>query len=44
VEFTMSDREAARGADVLDLLRAAMSGVFPGQVLEALMARLEARR
>ena len=41
VEFTMPDRDAAPRADFLDLLLSAMSGVFPGQVLEALIARLE---
>ena len=37
----MPDRDAAPRADFLDLLLSAMSGVFPGQVLEALIARLE---
>jgi hypothetical protein len=37
----MRDREAALGADVLDLLAQAMLGLFPGPVLEALIARLE---
>jgi hypothetical protein len=42
VEFTMPKRDPARWADVLELLQAAMSGVFPGPSLEALIARLEA--
>ena len=37
----MPDRDTAPRADFLDLLLSAMSGVFPGQVLEALIARLE---
>ena len=41
VEFTMPDRDTAPRADFLDLLMTAVSGVFPGQVLEALIARLE---
>jgi hypothetical protein len=42
VEFTMPERDTARGADFLDLLLTAASGLFPGPVLEALIARLEA--
>jgi hypothetical protein len=41
VEFTMPDRDATRGVDFLDLLMSAMTGLMPGQVLEALIARLE---
>mgnify|MGYP000878549028 FL=1 len=37
----MPDRDAAPRADFLDLLLSAMSEAFPGQVLEALIARLE---
>jgi hypothetical protein len=44
VEFTMPEREAAPRADFLDLLLSAMSGVFPGPVLEALIARMEGGR
>jgi hypothetical protein len=42
VEFTMRDREAARGAEYWDLIQLATKGLFPGPVLEALIARLEA--
>jgi hypothetical protein len=38
----MPQRDPARAADFLDLLQVAMNGVFPGQILEALIARLEA--
>lgn len=38
----MRDREAARGADFLDLILMATKGLFPGPVLEAMIARLEA--
>jgi len=41
VEFTMPDRDAAPRADFLDLLLSAVTGMMPGQVLEALIARLE---
>jgi hypothetical protein len=44
VEFTMPEREPARRADFLDLLSQAMHGVFPGPMLEALIARLEVAR
>ena len=44
VEFTMPDRDAASRADFLDLLANAMAGVMPGQLLEALLARLEAAK
>lgn len=38
----MPDRDAAPRADFLDLLISAMTGgLMPGQVLEALIARLE---
>ena len=37
----MPDRDAAPRADFLDLLMSAMIGLMPGQVLEALIARLE---
>jgi hypothetical protein len=42
VEFTMPQRDTARSADFLDLFLTAATGVFPVQVLEALIARLEA--
>jgi hypothetical protein len=32
----------AAGTDVIEMLRSAASGVFPGPVLEALIARMEA--
>ena len=38
----MPERDAARGADFLELFLTAASGLFPGPVLEALIARLEA--
>jgi hypothetical protein len=41
VEFTMPERDAVPGAEVLELLLGAVAGVFPGPVLEALIARLE---
>ena len=40
----MSRRDAAREAEVLDLISEAMAGLFPGPVLEALIARLEVRK
>lgn len=39
----MSRHDAARGAGFLDLMSEALSGLFPGPVLEALIARLEVR-
>jgi hypothetical protein len=44
MEFTMPDREAAREADFMDLILTATKGLFPGPVLEALIARLEAAK
>jgi hypothetical protein len=51
VEFTMptyphspvpvASRHPAPGAELLDLLQTAATGVFPGAALEALIARLE---
>lgn len=38
----MSKREAAPWADCLDLLLSAAQRVFPGPVLEGMIARLEA--
>lgn len=38
----MTKREAAPRADFLDLFQQAANGVFPGLMLEALIARLEA--
>ena len=38
----MSRRNAVREAGFLDLMSAAMAGLFPGPVLETLIARLEA--
>ncbi len=38
----MPKHEAAPRADFLDLLLSAAQGVFPGPVLEAMIARLEA--
>lgn len=43
-EFSMPRSETARGNDFLDLLSQAMQGMFPGPVLEALIARLEVGR
>jgi hypothetical protein len=40
----MPERDPAPAADFLDLLLSAVSGVFPGAVLEALIARLEAAK
>lgn len=40
----MSRRDAAREAGFLDMISEAMAGMFPGAVLEALIARLEVRR
>jgi len=37
----MPDRDAAPRADLLDLLMSAVAGMMPGQLLEALIARLE---
>ena len=37
----MPDRDAAPRADFLDLFMSAMTGMMPGQMLEALIARLE---
>jgi hypothetical protein len=42
MEFTMSKREPAPVADILDLFLTAANGLFPGAVLEALIGRLEA--
>jgi hypothetical protein len=45
VRFTMPDTTAAprvSAPDVLESLRAAVTGVFPGPAIEALIARLEA--
>jgi hypothetical protein len=44
VEFTMSRPQTAPRADFLDLLLSAANGVFPGPVLEALIARMEAAK
>jgi hypothetical protein len=38
----MPRTDADTRADMLDLLLSAVNGVFPGPVLEALIARLEA--
>lgn len=38
----MPKREAAPRAVFLDLFRSAANGVFPGPLLEALIARMEA--
>ena len=38
----MPERAEARGADFLELLSQAAQGLLPGQMLEALIARLEA--
>ncbi|WP_274378898.1 hypothetical protein [Tabrizicola thermarum] len=40
----MSRHDAARGVGFLDLFSRAVTGLFPGPVLEALIARLEDRR
>ena len=37
----MPDRDAASRADFFDLLLSAVTGMMPGQLLEALIARLE---
>ena len=37
----MPDRDAAPRAVFLDLLMSAVTGMMPGQMLEALIARLE---
>ncbi len=37
-------RQPAPGAELLDLLQTAATGIFPGAVIEALIARLEAGR
>lgn len=37
-------RPPAPGAELLDLLQTAATGVFPGAALEALIARLEGGR
>jgi hypothetical protein len=42
VEFTMPRPDPAPRADLFDLLLNAANGMFPGPVLEALIARLEA--
>lgn len=42
MRLTMSRRDAVAATDLLDLLLHAMSGVFPGPVIEALIARMEA--
>ena len=34
--------EPARAAEIMEMLLTAVNGVFPGPVLEALIARLEA--
>jgi hypothetical protein len=41
VECTMRDDRRARPGDLLDLFRIAATGVFPGPILEALIARME---
>jgi hypothetical protein len=43
-EVIMSRHEAARGAGLMDLFAKAVTGIFPGPVLEALIARLEVRQ
>jgi hypothetical protein len=40
----MTRRDQGPAADVLDLIFSAVQGVFPGPVMEALIARLEAAR
>jgi hypothetical protein len=42
VEFTMPLPGPAPRADFLDLLLSAANGMFPGPMLEAMIARLEA--
>jgi len=42
VEFTMPRPDPAARAEFLDLFKAAAQGVFPGPMLEAMIARLEA--
>ncbi len=37
----MPDRDAAPRADFLDLFLSSVNGMFPGAVLEALIARME---
>lgn len=39
----MSRHDAARSAGFLDLMSEALAGLFPGPVLEALIAQLEVR-
>lgn len=42
VEFAMPRPDTVPGADILEQLLIAAAGVFPGPVLEAVIARLEA--
>ena len=44
METAMTGPDAASRADVLDLMLEAVRGLFPGPVLEALIARIEAGR
>jgi hypothetical protein len=37
----MRDDRRARSGEVLDLFRIALTGVFPGPILEALIERIE---
>lgn len=39
-----SNPEPEPGAGLLDLIQSAMQGAYPGQILEAMIARLEARK
>lgn len=41
VETTMQKRDLAPGAEIREVLREAIGGVFPGQLLELLLGRLE---
>jgi hypothetical protein len=43
VEFTMTNRDVAPWAEFIDLFLTAANGVFPGPVLEAVLARIEAQ-
>jgi hypothetical protein len=40
----MTRIDAARRADVLEMMLGGLAGVFPGPLLEALIARMEAGR
>lgn len=40
----MSQREVPPGADFLELISQAVSGFFPGPILETLIARMETRK